>query len=344
MKKINIIAAIAVLALIVVVSFVLLISLIDQIHEPTVDPVKETEFKAAVLIPGPIVDGGWNRLAYEGIQEVKHDLSASVNHVITLTPTDQEAQFREFALDGYNVIFGHGYEFQDPAKLVAGDFPDAIFITSSGGTITDNISPMVFRLEQATYLFGVIAGQLTESNKIGIIGGQNIPAINSKFQSFIAGIKYSNPDVTISWAYVGDWTNIGKAKELAQAQIDEGIDIIFPNAGAAELGAYEVIKEHGLYTFGAYLNRTKQAPDSVIVNGIVDPEVFVYIARLVKEGNFEPKSYPFNLVTHPNIIKMEWNPKVKRKLPIEIIGMVAEVEEQIRRGKIVVPQIDFGGE
>ena len=62
---------------------------------------------------------------------------------VTLRPehrSDQEEQFRSYALDGYNIVFGHGYEFQDPAKAVAPDFPETIFITSSGGTITDNIS------------------------------------------------------------------------------------------------------------------------------------------------------------------------------------------------------------
>ena len=299
------------------------------------------DFKAAILIPGPIVDGGWNSLAYEGIKKVAKDLDIVVSHVITETPSSQEDQFRTYALENYNVIFGHGYEFQDPAKLVALDFPNTVFITSSGGTITHNISPMVFRLEQATYLFGIIAGEMTETDKIGIIGGQSLPAINSKFQSFEAGVKEANPDAQIIRGYVGDWVNIGKAKELALAQVAEGVDIIFPNAGAAELGAYEVIREKGLYTFGAYLNRTEQAPESVIANATVDPEVFVYMASMVRNNEFEPQSYPFNLVTHPSIIKMDWNYQINDKLPDGLKKKVRQYRKKIENGTIVVPQIEF---
>lgn len=330
-----------VVILVFAIMIIVTIGIIFLVNHTAKNETDSHKFKAAVLIPGPIIDGGWNSLAYEGIQKAKKDLDIDVSHVITETPASQEAQFRVYASEGYDIIFGHGYEFQDPAKLTAPDFPETIFITSSGGTITKNISPMVFRLEQATYLFGVLAGDLTKTNKIGIIGGQSMPAINSKFQAFEAGVRLSNPDAKIIKGYVGNWVDIGKAKELALAQVSEGVDIIFPNAGAAELGAYEVIREKKLYTFGAYLNRTNQAPKSVIVNAIIDPEVFVHMIRLVKEGKFEPKSYPFNLVTYPDIIKMEWNANLLNEIPKETITKVEVLKNRIANNKIVVPQIEF---
>ena len=170
---------------------------------------------------------------------MKNKLGAEISHAETRTPTDQEEQFRSYALDGYNMVFGHGYEFQDPAKAVAPDFPETIFITSSGGTITDNISPVNFRVEQAAYLLGMIAGKMTQTNKLGVMGGQNIPSVNSTFMAFEGGAKSVNPDIEVSWVYVGNWEDIGKGKELALAQINEGVDFIFPNADAAGLGAYE---------------------------------------------------------------------------------------------------------
>ena len=336
----NILMRHSILILVLLVLSIVVVSMVVFLNkQKTSDLSLEDQFKAAILIPGPVIDGGWNSLAYEGIKKAEKDLNIKVNHIVTETPTDQEAQFRTYALEGYNVIFGHGYEFQDPAKQVSIDFPDTVFITSSGGTITKNISPMIFRLEQATYLFGIIAGKMTKTNKIGIIGGQSMPAINSKFDAFVAGVEAANPDAAVIWSYVGNWTDIGKAKELALALVAQGVDIIFPNAGAAELGAYEVIREKKLWTFGAYLNRTEQAPESVIVNAIVDPEVFVYMARLIKNNDFEPKSYPFNLVTHPSIIKMEWNLGIE--IPTEIRELVEQYKTKIEKGEIVVPQIEF---
>ena len=93
------------------------------------------KFKVAMLLPGSISDAGWNALAFEGLKAIEKELGAEISHAETRTPSDQEEQFRSYALDGYNLVFGHGYEFQDPAKAVAPDYPETIFITSSGGTI-----------------------------------------------------------------------------------------------------------------------------------------------------------------------------------------------------------------
>lgn len=200
------------------------------------------KFKVALLLPASITDGGWNALAYDGLKAIEKELDAKISHVESRTPTDQEAHFRDYALDGYHLIFGHGFEYQDPAKSVAPDFPETVFITSTGSTVTDNISPMIFGIEEPVYLLGIIAGSMTQTNKIGIVGGQNIPAINSTFAAFERGVKSVNPDAEGRRAYVGNWEDIGKGKELALAQIDEGIDFIFPNADVASLGAFQAVE------------------------------------------------------------------------------------------------------
>ena len=141
-------------------------------------------------------------------------------------------------MDDYDLIFGHGYEYQEAAIAVAQDYPEIVFITSAGasGAIRDNVSPIVFRLEQATYLLGMIAGMMTQTDKIGIVGGQDLPSGRSTFIAFEGGVKSVNPDAVVQRAYVGDWENIGKARELALTQIQEGVDFIFHNANEAGLG------------------------------------------------------------------------------------------------------------
>ena len=114
---------------------------------------------------------------------------------------------------------GHGFNFQDAAKQVASDFPETIFIISTGDTVTDNVSPLVFAIEESVYLLGMIAGAMTQTNKLGIVGGENIAAINSMFTAFEEGAKSVNPDVVARWVYVGNWSDIGKGKELALAHI-----------------------------------------------------------------------------------------------------------------------------
>ena len=118
-----------------------------------------------------------------------------------------------------------------------------MFITTSGNTVLDNVASIVFELEEATYLLGVIAGTMSKTGKIGLIGGMNIPPINSTFHAFEEGAKSVNPDIKISSSYVGDWENIGKAKELALSQITEGADFIFHNADAAGRGVFHAVEE-----------------------------------------------------------------------------------------------------
>ena len=278
------------------------------------------KFKVAMLLPGSISDAGWNALAYEGLKAIEKQLGAETSHAETRTPSDQEEQFRSYALDGYNIVFGHGYEFQDPAKAVAPDFPETIFITSSGGTITDNISPVNFRVEEPAYLLGMMAGMMTKTNKLGVMGGQNIPSVNSTFMAFEGGAKSVNPDVEVSWVYVGNWEDIGKGKELALAQINEGVDFIFPNADAAGLGAYEAAEifnksetaekeERMIYTFGANRDKSDISP-TVIANAVITPNAFVQIAKLIKDGEFKPQVYTFNMLTD-EAITLTYSPALK---------------------------------
>ncbi len=309
------------------------------------------KFKVAMLLPGSISDAGWNALAYEGLKAIEKQLGAEISHAETRTPTDQEEQFRAYALDGYHMVFGHGYEFQDPAKAVAPDFPETIFITSSGGTITDNISPVNFRVEQAAYLLGMIAGTMTQTNKLGVMGGQNIPSVNSTFMAFEGGAKSVNPEVKVSWVYVGNWEDIGKGKELALAQINEGVDFIFPNADAAGLGAFEAAEVFNksetaqkegkiVYTFGANRDKSDISPTTVIANAVITPNAFVKIAKIVKEGKFKPQLYTFNMLTD-EAITLTYNPALKDKVPEATQKAVEDAKAKILAGELKVPQIDF---
>lgn len=311
----------------------------------SVDAKDHGKFKVAMLLPGSITDAGWNALAYEGLLAIEKELGAEVSHAETRTPTDQEEQFRSYAIEGYHMVFGHGYEFQDPAKAVAPDFPETIFITSSGGTVTENISATNFRVEQPAYLLGIIAGMMTQTNKLGVMGGQNIPSVNSTFMAFEGGAKSVNPDIEVSWVYVGNWEDIGKGKELALAQINEGVDFIFPNADAAGLGAFqaaEAAQKEGkmVYAFGANRDKSDISPETVLANAVITPKAFVKIAKIIKEGTFTPQVYTFNMLTE-EAITLTYNPKLKDRIPEDVLAAVEAAKAKILAGELAVPQIDF---
>lgn len=309
-------------------------------------PEPET-FKVGMLLPGAISDQGWNALAHDGLKAIETELGAEIDYVESLTPAEWESDFRTYALEGYDLIFGHGYEYQEAAITVAQDYPEIVFITSAGasGAIRENVSPIVFRLEQATYLLGMIAGMMTQTDKIGIIGGQELPSGNSTFMAFEGGVKSVNPDAVVQRAYVGDWENINKARELALAQIQEGVDFIFHNANEAGLGVFEAVvlsQDAGktVYAFGANRDQSAVSPRAVLANAVITPKPYVQLATAVKAGTFESKLYVFTMTTD-GAIALTYNPALKDQVPEEVQQKVEEARLQILAGTLKIPQIDF---
>ena len=309
------------------------------------DKQTDEEFKVAMLLPASKSDAGWNALAFTGLLQIEKELGAKIMDVESKTMPEQEQHFRHYASKGFDLIFGHGYEYQEPAKAVASDFPDTIFITSSGGTITDNISPANFRVEQPAYLLGIMAGMMTQSNKLGCIGGQEIPSVKSTFMAFEGGAKSVNPEVKVIEMWVGDWTDAGTGKRYSETLINQGVDFLFPNADAAGLGAYEAAEnalEDGktVYTFGANLDKSEISPETVLANAVITPDAFVQIAKVVKDGKFKPQIYTFNMLTD-QAITLTYNPKMKDKIPQDVLDKVEEEKSRILSGELEVPQIDF---
>ena len=309
-------------------------------------PAAET-FKVGMLLPGSISDQGWNALAHDGLKAIETELGAEVSYVESLTPADWEADFRSYAMQGYHLIFGHGYEYQEAAIAVGQDYPEIVFITSAGasGAIRENVAPIVFRLEQATYLLGMISGMMTQTDKIGIIGGQELPSGSSTFMAFEGGVKSVNPDAVVQRAYVGDWENIAKARELALAQIQEGVDFIFHNANEAGIGVFEAVvlaQDSGktVYSFGANRDQSAVSPRAVLANAVITPKAYIQLATAVKDGTFEPKLYAFTMTTD-GAIALTYNPALRDQVPEEVQQKVEAARLQILADTLKVPQIDF---
>ena len=309
-------------------------------------PEPET-FKVGMLLPGSISDQGWNALAYDGLKAIETELGAEISYVESLTSADWEADFRSYAMQGYHLIFGHGYEYQAAAIAVAQDYPEIVFITSAGasGAIRENVSSIVFRLEQATYLLGMISGMMTQTDKIGIIGGVELPSGSSTFMAFEGGVKSVNPDAVVQRAYVGDWENITKARELTLAQIQEGVDFIFHNANEAGIGVFEAIvlaQDSGktVYSFGANRDQSAVSPRAVLANAVITPRAYIQLASAVREGTFESKLYVFTMTTD-GAIALTYNPKLVDQVPEEVQQKVEEARLQILAGTLEVPQVDF---
>jgi basic membrane protein A and related proteins len=299
------------------------------------------DFKVALLTPGPISDQAWNSGAYQGLLRIRDSLDASVSHIQTRTPADFEENFRHYGAEGYQLVFGHGFEFQDAAERVAPEFPRTVFITTSGSRVAPNVSPMVFGFEDPSYVAGVVAGSMTKSNIIGAIGGTELPPVRSSFAAFEAGARAVNPRIRILTSYVGSWEDASAGKEQALAQIRRGTDFIFQNADAAGLGIFQAARESkGVAVFGANIDQNAVAPDVIIGSVVIDlPRAFLSVARDVKEGRFQPRV--LRLGTSLGVTRFVLNPAWRDRIPAAVLARVDSTERRIKSGELQPPRIEF---
>ncbi len=264
-------------------------------------------FRVALLTSGPISDQGWNGGAYDGLVTVRDSMGAKISNIQTKTPADYEENFRQYGAQGYALVFGHGFEFQDAARRVAPSYPKTVYVVTSGRVTGANIAGVSFAFEEASFQAGMIAGATTKSNVVGVIGGQEMPPVKISFTAFARGAAFTNPKVKVLTSYIGNWDDVSAGKEQALAQIARGADIIFQNADAAGLGIFQAAKEKHIYIFGSNVDQRAVAPDIVLASVAIDfPKTFLSIAREVQSGKFVGRV--INVSGRDNSVRLVYNP------------------------------------
>ena len=169
-------------------------------------------FRVALLTPGPISDRAWNGSAYDGLVAVRDSLGAQISHVQTKTPAEFEENFRQYGAQGYDLVIGHGFEYQDAAVRVAPDFPRTLYVTTSGNTVRQNVAGIQFAFEEASYLAGVLAanmnigaeGQLlagaTAAVAVGLVAGQSASRVVTLPLELLLGSLAG-----AFWAFIPAW-------------------------------------------------------------------------------------------------------------------------------------------
>jgi basic membrane protein A and related proteins len=298
-------------------------------------------FRVALLTPGPVSDQAWNGGAYQGLLRIRDSLGAQISHIQTKSPADFEENFRQYGAQGYDLVFGHGFEFQDAASRVGPDYPGTVYITTSGNRVRANVAPMVFGFEEPSYLAGVLAGALTKSELIGAIGGTELPPVRSSFLAFEAGVHAVNPAARVAVSYVGSWEDVSAAKEQALAQIHRGADIIFQNADAAGLGIFQAARESkGVLVFGANANQNDVAPDVIVASVVIDlPHAFLLVARSVHDKTF--KAGVLRLGSEAQVVDLVLNPKLAGAITPAAHAALDSARAGIASGRIHPPRLEF---
>lgn len=302
-------------------------------------PAGGKSIKVALLTPGPVSDSGWNALAYDGLQEIKAKLGAEVNNQEATGDGIKDAM-RTYAQQGYNLVIGHGYEYNQAEKDVAGDFPKTVFVSSSGGEHGANYGAFRFYLEQGFYLAGMMAAGMSKTGVIATVG-LDVPSIVSTFKGFEAGAKAVNPNIKIVSKLVPLPGNDPAAyKQATLAAIDEKADFIIHQANQGAQSVFNAAKERGVMVFGS--NADQNANDSGVVIAsavIVAKPAFLALAEQVKDGKYKGGVELIGM--DKGAIDLVVNPSMASKVPAELMKKIEQAKADITAGKLTVPKDDF---
>lgn len=302
-------------------------------HNPPSTVSAPAGFRVALLTPGPVSDAGWNASAFDGLQLIKKSMAADTAMVQTTSPADFEDAMRDFAARGFNLVFAHGFEYTDTALSVGKSFPKTMFVVTSGNGWSANVASVTFKIEEAAYVEGVLAGGVTRTGTVGEVGGIELPAIRLTFNGFKRGFLSTRPNGRVVVSYTGSFDDVGAAKEAALAQISQGADLLFHNADAAGLGVFQAAHQQHAYAFGANRNQNDVIPDTVLASAVTDiPRAFLTIAREVKEGSFHPGMIEFGM--KDGMVRVVMNEKLAPKIPPEALANAKSAEDKIAQGGI----------
>jgi basic membrane protein A len=282
--------------------------------------------KVAIVMPGNITDKSWTQAGYEGINNAKEKLGLEIAYSEKVAQPDQAEALSDYARRGYQVVIGHGGEFQDAAERVAAKYPDTMFVINNGHEAGSNIATAAFYYSQLGYLMGYIAGKMSKTGKAGWIGAQKIQFSTDLNSSFEKGFKDAGGKEVIT-AWTNDWDDIAKGKEAALNQVGQGADVIFPTMDNAVIGSLQAAREKGIWGFGLYYDAIQDWPDTVLQSAIFDIKgAMLDYLTLAKEGKLEGKAYIYDL-NKPEALRIgTFHSAIPEAVKTEVLALVEKMK------------------
>ncbi|MCL6452643.1 MAG: BMP family ABC transporter substrate-binding protein [Alicyclobacillus sp.] len=291
---------------------------------------------------GGLNDHSFNHLADVGLTNAEKQLGVQGEVVQSQSANDYVPNLTRFARNGDNLVIAVGYLMEQAVEQVAKEYPNTKFLIIDDA-ITDrpNVASAIFKTEQCGYLVGAMAGLMEKDksikginsqNVLGVVGGQQIPPVTSYIAGFIEGAKKVDPGVNVIVKYANSFTDQAAGQQLAQSEISQGADIIFPVAGGTGNGAIDAAKAAGVYAIGVDANQNYLAPNTVVTSALkaVDTATFDVIKQ-AQAGDFKSGVQYFDLANNGVGIA----PPISA-VPQSIVDQVNQLKQQIQSGQITV--------
>jgi basic membrane protein A and related proteins len=249
---------------------------------------KPEPLKIAFAYVGPVGDGGWTFAHDNGRKAIEKEFGDKVvTSFVEKVPeaADAERVFRDLVGQGNTLIFGTTFDYMEPMLKVAADSPNVKFEHATGYKQAANMRTYDSRTYEGAYMAGVIAGAMTKSNTLGVVGSIPIPEVIRNINSFTLGAQSVNPKIRTKVVWVNEWFNPPKETEAAQSLINQGADVLFQNTDSSAV--LQTAAKNKKLAFGWDSDMTAYAPEAHLASAIINwGPYYIQATRQALEGQW----------------------------------------------------------
>ncbi|MFN2111523.1 MAG: BMP family protein [Anaerolineales bacterium] len=279
-------------------------------------------------------DQAFNDATWEGFTALNEDYGVQIKVVETSEQAQYVPNLSTLAEENEDLIVGVGFLLKDAMNEVAPLYPDTHFALIDNFVDQPNVACIQFKENEGAFLMGAIAAYMTETGKVGFVGGMETDVVKKFEMGYRAGVMTVNPDVEVLVSYAGSFADPAKGKELALAQYEEGADVVFQVAGFTGTGVIDAAVEVDKMVIGVDRDQNYLAPDNVISSMMKGLGAGVYdVGSMVINGTFKGGSYQFGIKEGG----IDYAPTTSKNVPADIMAKIDELKQMIVDGEIAPP-------
>jgi basic membrane protein A len=324
-------------------TFLFLLGVIGYVIAGGTQEEGKPEYKLAVVMAAPIQDADYGTLAYEGITHISRVFDIDVAYSEKTQVPDAERVYREYIDEGYNIIWLHGGQWAAPAVKIADEYPDVTFI-GEVDDVPDTIQPNFWYIDRNYYLgfypLGYLAALVTETNKIGYIGGLDLPFAKGEVNAVKQAINDVKPEVELHHVFIGNFNDSVKARQATEGLIAQGVDVILSALNMGNFGLFPAVLEadRQVWVAASHTDKAAFAPDNYLTADIYNykqPLEYV-VDKIINEGQ---QTGVLSLEYGPD--KAIWTVFPIHNVSDEINDRIRKLADDIAAGKVeVIKKVD----
>ena len=295
---------------------------------------KPEPLKIAFAYVGPVGDGGWSFAHDNGRKAIEKEFGDKVvTSFVESVPesADAERVLRDLAGQGNKLIFGTTFGYMESIQKIAGDLKDVKFEHATGYKTAENVRTYDSRTYEGAYMAGVIAGAMTKSNTLGVVGSVPIPEVIRNINSFTLGAQSVNPKIKTKVVWVNEWFSPPKETEAATSLINGGADILFQNTDSPAV--LKTAQEKGKRAFGWDSDMTAYGPKAHLASAVINwGPYYIKATKDALEGNWKGGEASWWGVKEGAIDIVS----IAEDVPAETKAKVEEVKKGLADGSFVI--------